>query len=610
MAYTSPLSQQESDDGLIAEIKLGSLTDVNLYLNDITYPANPNARDTDNKTALMVSASNVHASQPDIVQAIIDKGGNVELTENVYGRRALHWAAITPNSAVAQKLIDNSAILDPKDDFDLTPLMQSAILNSTSTGLVLITEGADLDLKDNATNNKTAFMHAAENNSDTMGLALISGGADVEAFGNYNFTGFLWAVYHDSKDFIEAVGDSVDTLVVGEARWLDTDNIVEGTEWNALWIAIYEENIDAITGLDNIGFNLNMRDDSHPLYETALMFACRNLKSSSVTALLSSGAKLTNKDEVGRTAVHIAFETEDTDTINAVIYHPDLDPDTKDLNNVTVLMVASDYGLNNAVSHLISQGASVLSKDASGLTALMYAARKGHTLVLSTLLTGGAVIEARDFSDNTALNHAANVNIGGSKEATEYLINQGANVNASNNQYQTALMWAAKRDYTDTITLIMNNGGDATAQDIKGWTPLKWATEWGNVAAEALLKTYVNPNPEIVVKQGTLEYKNEESGYNFDEIAIGQQSGVVEFTIENVGTANLDINDISIESDLFVLDTTGTVTIVAPNNHTSFSVKFVPEEVGTVVSPCVILSNDVDENEFSFNVIGIGVDAL
>ena len=609
MAYSPPGSQEESDAGLIAEIKLGSLTDVNLYLNDGTYPADPDARDTDNKTALMVSASNVHSSQPDITQALITKGANVELTESMYGRRALHWAATTPNAAVTQKLIDNSATLDPKDDSDLTPLMYCAILESTSTGQVLVNEGANVDLYDNATNNKTAFMHAAENDSDGMATILIDGNANIEALGNYNFTAFLWASYHNSQNFIEAVGAYVNTLAVGETRWLDTDNIVDGTEWNALWIAIYEETTDAIAGLGNIDFNLNMRDEDHPLYETALMFACRNMKSDSVTALLTAGANLTNKDDVGRTAVHVAFETEDTDTINAIIYHPDLDPDTKDLNNVTILMVAADYGLNSVISYLISQGASVLSKDASGQTALMYAAKKGYTTVLGTLLTGGASLEARDYSDNTALNHAGDLNSGGSKDAVLYLIGQGANVNASNNQYQTALMWAAKRDYTDVITSIMNNGGDATLQDTKGWTALKWAVEWGNAAAEALLETYANPDPEIVVKQGISEYISGQSGYNFDEIEIGQESETIEFTIENVGTANLDIDDITIESNLFILNTTSTATIIAPNESTSFTVKFVPEEVGTVVSPCVIESNDADEDEFSFNVIGIGVGA-
>ena len=608
MAYSPPISQGESDAGLIAEIKLGSLTDVNLYLNDGTYPANPNARDTDNKTALMVSASNTHVSQPDITQAIITKGGNVELTESTYGRRALHWAAITPNAAVAQKLIDNSANVDAKDDSDLTPLMHCAILNSTSTGIVLMDEGANTDLYDNATNNKTAFMHAAENNSDDMGAALITGGANVEALGNYNFTGFLWAAYHDSQEFIEAVGSWVNTLAVGEVRWLDTDNIVDGTEWNALWISIYEENVNAIAGLGTINFNLDMRDEDHPLLETALMFACRNLKSNSVSAMLSAGASLVKKDEVGRTAVHVTFETEDTDTINAVISHPDLNPDTRDLNNVTILMVAADYGLINVVNTLISEGASVLAKDLSGLTALMYASRKGYTNIIAALLTAGAAIEARDYSDNTALNHAANLNSGGSKTAVEYLINQGANVNASNNQYQTALMWAAKRDYTDTITLIMNNGGDVTLQDTRGWTALKWAVEWGNSDAETLLKTYANPNSEITVKQGTSEYTSEASAYNFDEIIIGQESEVIEFTIENVGTANLEIDNISIESNLFILNTTSTATIIAPNENTSFTVKFVPEEVGTITSSCIIENNDPDEGSFSFNVIGIGVE--
>ena len=68
------------------------------------------------------------------------------------------------------------------------------------------------------------------------------------------------------------------------------------------------------------------------------------------------------------------------------------------------------------------------------------------------------------------------------------------------------------------------------------------------------------------------------------------------------------IEDITIRSNLFVLDTTSTSTIIEPNYITSFTVKFIPEEVGTIVSPCVIINNDPDESLFSFDVIGIGVE--
>lgn len=603
MSYP-PSSQGESNTGLITEIKNGDLTKVNQYLDHPTYPANPNARDVDNKTALMVSASNIHTTQPDITQTLIDHGANTELTESTYGRYALHYSILTPNADVAQKLVDNGADVNVSDLNAVTVLMYCAIFGVATICEILLDKSPLVDVVDNV-DNMTALMFSAKHNSSTVAELIIDAGADTEKKGNYDFTAWLWAGYYNSQSFIETVSTLVDTLAKGEVRWLNTDDILEDTEWNILWIATYLERLNALNGLATIKFNLNMRDDDHPLVEPVLIFATRKQKLNSITNLLNNGANPKAKNDTGETALHAAIETENMTLINTIITHPSVDPDTKDLNNKTVLMAASKKGLNTIVSFLISQGASLRAKDIGGATALMHAASQGHTDVLTTLLNADpTLLEIRDYADNTPLLYAADLGGKGNKDSTHFLINYGANVNASNNQYQTALMWAAKRNYVDTISLLVGKGADISIQDTAGWDALKWANEWGNDEAEALLRTFVNPNPEISISNEAFEYTSGDSSYTFPDLMLGQESEEITITITNMGTAILSIESIDIDNGAYVLNTTNTISNLSPNVNTTFTIQFVPESAGAFVGHCTIANNDPDESKFEFTLTG------
>ncbi|WP_298147193.1 choice-of-anchor D domain-containing protein [Flavobacterium sp.] len=80
------------------------------------------------------------------------------------------------------------------------------------------------------------------------------------------------------------------------------------------------------------------------------------------------------------------------------------------------------------------------------------------------------------------------------------------------------------------------------------------------------------------------------------------------FIIENSGTANLTLGAITItgaNSSEFVVATAPAATVV-PGGSTSVVIRFTPTAVGTRTANFSIVTNDADENPFSFDLAGTG----
>ncbi|KAG4068100.1 hypothetical protein HA402_001525 [Bradysia odoriphaga] len=102
------------------------------------------------------------------------------------------------------------------------------------------------------------------------------------------------------------------------------------------------------------------------------------------------------------------------------------------------------------------------------------------------LLKEGANINATDEDGKTALMKASN---NGRYETVKFLIENGADVNATDTNGKTPIMFASAFDNSKIIKLLVDNGANINATDNSGWSALIYAAYDGRGrAVRALLR--------------------------------------------------------------------------------------------------------------------------
>ncbi len=93
------------------------------------------------------------------------------------------------------------------------------------------------------------------------------------------------------------------------------------------------------------------------------------------------------------------------------------------------------------------------------------------------LIQGGADVNAVDmFGGNTGLHWAARE---GLSEMARLLLDNGARVEARNDEGQTPLHWAAAHGRKALLVTLIAHDANVNAIDRAGWTPLRWAQNQG-----------------------------------------------------------------------------------------------------------------------------------
>lgn len=118
--------------------------------------------------------------------------------------------------------------------------------------------------------------------------------------------------------------------------------------------------------------------------------------------------------------------------------------------------------------------------------------------------------------------------------------------------------------------------------------------------------------PEINLKQSSTSIASGSGSYNFGTITLGSSSSVTTFTVENLGTANLNLTGspkVAISgtnSADFSINQSSTAATVAASGTTTFTVTFTPGGSGSRTASISISNNDSDENPYTFTLNGTG----
>jgi ankyrin repeat protein len=172
-----------------------------------------------------------------------------------------------------------------------------------------------------------------------------------------------------------------------------------------------------------------------------------------------------------------------------------------DKYNMSLLYIASTYGLTDTVRALIAAGADVNFNNGVdpdyGETSLYVACKNGHIDIVCALITAGVNVNKADGYGNTPIIVAIENN---QISIINKLIKGGANVNIVNNKKQSPLHFASAGYKDDAVTILLNAGANINAVNNDGETPLHNATMYGRIDP---VRALINAGADINIKDNT-----------------------------------------------------------------------------------------------------------
>jgi len=261
----------------------------------------------------------------------------------------------------------------------------------------------------------------------------------------------------------------------------------------ALMHAASEGHVEIVRFLLAKGAEVNAQTDEG----TALMMAVRRGSVEIVKLLLSAKAELNVKHRLGDTAL-IMSAGRSIPEMNP----PSGQPLPAPASEIMSLLLSSGAEVNLGgqwghtalmeantaakVRLLVAHQAQVNAKDQEGQTALMHAVDRGDVEVVEALLETGADAAVRDAKGATALLHAF---LEPQRlEAGRVLLRAGVGeVNATNENGETALMRAASLGEIELVRSLLARGADVNLVDVLGNSAAVFAYEKDQTAIQELL---------------------------------------------------------------------------------------------------------------------------
>ncbi|MCG8340757.1 MAG: ankyrin repeat domain-containing protein, partial [Cytophagales bacterium] len=441
------------------------------------------------------------------VKELLDKGAKANL-DDLEDRKPLHWAAAGGNVAIVEELLNNGAQVNVKDNKTRTPLHNAAAQGNKEVIEALLGKGAKVNAQDE---NRRTPLHdaAAAGNKDAV-EALLGGGADVNAEDKDGNTPLQLATQQAIIDLLvnlkDENGDTPLFKAIKEGRVARVEdaldkgadvNLVDSDNQTPLHCAAAGGYAEIVQMLLAQGAPVDAQDSKK---QTPLHCAAAGGYAEIVQMLLDEGADHTAEDDNGKTPLAL---TDDMDVTEKLI-------DLQDDEGKTALMRVIEGGRREEAFALIAKGADVTIPDKEGNTPLHSAVEKDDREMVNKILSKSgvntsarnskgetpllvgikigvqeeiieALIDRWDLKGDTPLTDAIE---NGSVEEVEALINAGASLSLTDNESNTPLLRAVKKDIKDiAVALAMaraileKNNTTVNQGDAKGKPPLSYAVE-------------------------------------------------------------------------------------------------------------------------------------
>ncbi len=441
--------------------------------------------------ALVISGAGAAAQSPPLVDAV--RNADLDAVSALLrqpeidvngaepgGMTALHWAAHLDDSDAARLLLRAGADVGAATAFGVTPVRLAATNAGAAMLEVLLDAGAEPDAA--IGEGETPLMTVARSGTVDAMHVLLDHGANVDAVLRGGQTALMWAAAEGhaaaARTLIEAgadVGARTETEVPRSFR----RSPIGG--FTAFLFAARAGHVEVVRALLESGADIN---DELPDGTGALILAAANANYELALFLVDQGLDpdqgVADDTEIGYTALHAISWVRKP----PYGYNPPGPVNRGNVEDLTFVreMVARGADVN---ARMIEDPNTRFRKGYSwiGATPLLMAAKVADAPLVRVLLELGADPTITTDENTTLLMVAAGVGIaspgedGGTEaeafECMQVVLGLGGDINAVDDNGETALHGAAYRLAPSVVQLVVDHGADTfTLVNQAGWTPL------------------------------------------------------------------------------------------------------------------------------------------
>jgi ankyrin repeat protein len=397
----------------------------------------------------------------------------------VDGMSALHWAAYHDDFETSKLLVAAGANVKATNRYEVTPLSLACQNGNTALVELLLKAGADPNTA--LRGGETVLMTAARTGHMGPVKALLARGAQVSAREQRGQTALMWAAAEGHSEVVE-------TLIEAGA---DFRAPLSDSGFTPLFFAAREGRTEAVRALLKAGASVNepmqprRSGGKSPRRGTsALLLAVENGHFETAVALLEAGAD-PNDQRSGFTALHALTWVRKPNRGDG----PDGDPPpigSGSLSSLDFVRKLAQHGADvNAPLKSGRGGAGQFSKQ--GVTPFLMAAGTADVPYMRLLVELGGDPSLANVDRCTPLMAAAGIGVGGAAanevagtepevlEASQFLLELGADVNAVDANGETAMHGAAYKNLPKVVQFLADKGAKIEIWNRKnkyGWTPL------------------------------------------------------------------------------------------------------------------------------------------